>query len=550
MERLGRDAGWRSGFVPSRPEEDDSRDHNGPTLTKQADGTLHRDGPGQTESAVGGIMDGLWMPPTEDRMASRLDELHGHQYTTQRVVNALVRLDPDPGRKPSRAILPVLVGLVVTALVMVAVPIWGELSGHNAPSDLRDTSSVLVEKESGAQFVYTKADDQLHPVLNYTSGLLVSDGDGGDPVMVNRRRLAELRQDSGIAIGATLGIEGAPNALPRPDDLTRDPWQVCTRAGDQTDVFVGAGSVHDGHVLAGPSATGPGEALLVKGPVGSDPGIGADQAPVYLIFQNHKLSLRGSSATRTALGWSAEQAQSVSAAFLNTVPLGPDLVAPAIAGIGTRSRAVPDVVGRRYWAPGNGNAKQWAVVLRDRVEPITDVQQHLLSTTPGVGEAVEVSIADFARLPGIGLPVTDQPPAGLPTLVPNLATMSTAACAEVPDATAGVASIQVDPAMVAAAPAVKVTTDPAVGTGDVASRIGVLFGHGVLVRSAASPTAPAGSGAISIITDSGIRYPVPDQASLTKLGYGTTTPFAVPSTLVDLFPVGPPLSISAASRSH
>ncbi len=473
-------------------------------------------------------------------MATRLDELHGHQYTSQRVVNALIQLDPDPGRRPLRTGMPILIGLVITAMVLVAIPIWGKLTGQTGPVDLRQTSTVLIEKESGTQFVYTRADNQLHPVLNFTSGQLIADGDGATPVVVGRRRLAALRADSDVQLGVTLGIPEAPNSLPRPADLTRDAWQVCSRGvpagAPLTDLFVGDGAVYDGHALAGISATIPGESLLVQD----------SDHHVFLIFNGRKLPVPDPTVTLAAFGWSGRAIQLVSAGFLNALPAGPDLVAPDVAGLGTPSRVVRDPVGRLYQVVGT-RPSEWAVVLRDRVQPITEVQAQLLQASPayGVGEPDRMTVGEFARLPGIGAPIADPDLPGAPAFVPNLMAITTTVCARVSDSATGGSSIEVDPKTIPAPAAAKVDSAQA-----TASHISVPFGHGVLARSVSSPTAPATSDTVFVITDNGIRYPIADQTALTRLGYGASTPLPVPSALIALLPAGPALSTGEALRQR
>jgi hypothetical protein len=269
----------------------------------------------------------------------------------------------------------------------------------------------------------------------------------------------------------------------------------------------------------------------------------------FLIFGNHQLPIPDPTVIQAAFHWTAQQAQPVSAGFLRTLPFGPELKVPTFADAGTPSRVIHDTIGRLYEVPGPPTS-QWAVVKRDRVQPITDVQAQLMmaSPDPRVDEPAKVTTAQFARLPGIGDPVTDPASAGLPALIPTLVTMTATACARVPDAATGIASVQVDPKTAAAPVAAKTdraTTDPAKTPAD---RISVPFGRGVLVRNVASPTAPANSGTLVIITDSGIQYSIADQAAQAKLGYGNTTPLAMPSSLIDLFPAGPGLSTGAAAQ--
>src|SRR3712207_196593 len=109
-------------------------------------------------------------------MPSRQDQLHSYQYANQRVVAALISQDPDPARSPMRrAGMTALVSLLIAALAVGAVAVYGLLTGNGNTSP-RDSGVILQEKGTGAQFVFLKADNRLHPVLNYGSALLLADG--------------------------------------------------------------------------------------------------------------------------------------------------------------------------------------------------------------------------------------------------------------------------------------------------------------------------------------------------------------------------------------
>lgn len=472
-------------------------------------------------------------------MASRLDELHGHQYATQRVVNAVTRHDADPTMRRPRSLTLVLVGGMVAALVAVGTLVYNALTGQGGPRDLRNTATVLIEKESGAQFVYTKADGQLHPVLNYASGLLLAEGSGAAPTTVRRERLASLRRAAGIRVGTTLGIPDAPNALPRPADLARDAWHVCSElsggAAPRTSLLAGGAAVSGGRQLGGPAPTSPGEALLVQAP----------DRRVFVVFANAKFLLREPGIVLAAFGWTGRPRQPVSTGWINALPSGTDLATPSIAGLGEPSRAVRDTIGRLYRAPGP-RGDQWAVVRRDTVQPITDVQARLLQADPQtpVGQPVQVSTADFATLTSTADPAPDVAPDNAPAVVPALQSISSSACVRVDDAATGVAAVVVDPNPAGAPPAARASGGAPVPA--TADNVSVPFGRGVLVRAAASPTTPAGSGSVSIVTDAGIRYPIADNDALTRLGYGGRDPVAMPAELVALLPVGPALSTAAA----
>jgi hypothetical protein len=66
---------------------------------------------------------------------------------------------------------------------------------------------------------------------------------------------------------------------------------------------------------------------------------------------------------------------------------------------------------------------------------------------------------------------------------------------------------------------------------------GVLPGEGQLNAVAS---------ALSLITDQGVRYPVPSADVLTKLGYDATDIAPVPASIMQSIPQGPTLDPTAA----
>jgi hypothetical protein len=114
---------------------------------------------------------------------SRQDQLHSYQYSQQRVVAALVTHDPDPHRSPlRRAGSAALISLVVASLAVGGAAVYGLLKGRSSVEP-RNEAVVFLEKGSGARFVYLKSDDRMHPVLNYSSALLIANAT--EPKMVD-----------------------------------------------------------------------------------------------------------------------------------------------------------------------------------------------------------------------------------------------------------------------------------------------------------------------------------------------------------------------------
>src|SRR5690242_2782801 len=156
-------------------------------------------------------------------MASRSDQLHSHQFALQRAVGALAMRDPDQVSSPLRRIGgAVFASVMLAVLAVAAVGVYGVLRPGSG-SAWRNGGSIIIEKESGARFVYI--DGTLYPVLNSTSAMLILGT--GQAVQVSRKDLVDVPR------GTPMGIVGAPDPLPGPDQLTTGAWAVCSRAERQ-----------------------------------------------------------------------------------------------------------------------------------------------------------------------------------------------------------------------------------------------------------------------------------------------------------------------------
>ena len=98
-------------------------------------------------------------------MASRQSQLHSYQFATQRTVSALVTRDPDPAQPPFRRVGgSVFASLMVAILALGAVGIYGLIvSGGN--TTWRAEGAVVVERESGAKFVYINGQQLQEPYI-------------------------------------------------------------------------------------------------------------------------------------------------------------------------------------------------------------------------------------------------------------------------------------------------------------------------------------------------------------------------------------------------
>jgi type VII secretion protein EccB len=245
---------------------------------------------------------------------SRQDQLHSYQFTARRVVSAVVTGETDPAQSPFRRLAgSALVGALAAALSLAAVAAYGVLEPGGG-TGWRDSSAVVVEKETGARYVYL--DGALRPVPNYASALLIIGSGQAHTVSVSRRSIEDVPR------GAPLGIPGAPDSLPEAGRLLGGPWTMCTDPAGRSTLYIAA-PVPGGRPLA--------DAGLLVRPAGTAGG------EVWLLWHGHRH--RVTDFALGALAWRGAPVLGVAPGLLATVPVGPDLAAIPIAQRGRRSRA-------------------------------------------------------------------------------------------------------------------------------------------------------------------------------------------------------------------
>jgi type VII secretion protein EccB len=479
---------------------------------------------------------------------SRQDQLHSYQYSLQRVVAALVTHDPDPHRSPlRRAGTTALVSLVIAMLAVTGAAIWGALQGSTG-QNVKDPAVVFLEKGSGAQFVYLDSDKKLHPVLNYTSGLLVANATEPKVVNASRERLAD------VPLGDPLGIPDAPNSLPTSTDLLPAKWTICSQQPPTTtptaaprSLLAVGDQVTDGVLLPVPDTrTLPSQlrGLLVSDSTGQ----------TFLVYANRRFQIPSNRVqqTQTRFGW-LDPPLAVATAWINAVPAGPAFAPPTIPGWGDRSPVISDYeIGQILRIPGPSNGTdQWGVVMGDGVANITAVQALLMQTDPEGYDPKDMDANLYGNLPRSKTSLIGQgSAAGFPPAPPALlGRPREGVCLTYTGGSGadGNLSIRLDPTIPTGT---AVPTGSAVPGGVQVDVVHVPRGKGALVVAAASPSAPASTGTVSIVTDTGRRYPVASREILGKLGFAGVTPSQVPAQLIALLPAGPSLDAAKARESR
>lgn len=470
-------------------------------------------------------------------MPSRRDQLQSYQFLVQRVVAALVARDPDPNQSPFRRLVGATFGgVMVAVLIMAGAGVYGLVSPGGKTS-WKSGRAVIVEKETGTRYVYR--DGTLHPVVNYASALLIL-GNAAPTVSVSRNSLV------GVERGPRVGIPDAPDALPDPERLLDGEWTLCSQPErDDTGKLVTASVLSAGRRPDGGRDLGDRAVLVTEG-----------NGRLALIWNSHRYEIADADVALDALALGQEPQVPAGAALLNALPAGKRIETLAVPGIGTATAALAGArTGQVFVAETQGGEKQHYVALADVLQPITELQADLLLTDPatraaypgGRVEAGQLTPGQAAAAPQGRAPARgdEQPPARRPAMV-ELDRAETAVCAAFKDQRSAPRVL-----VGAGAPEGERAVQTARQTGEgtaLADRVLVEPGWGAVVE--AMPSADAERGTLHLVTDLGIRYPVPSAKVLAALGYAGVEPVRLPASLVVRVPEGPALDPAAAKSTN
>ncbi|MCU7825974.1 type VII secretion protein EccB [Kitasatospora sp. DSM 101779] len=464
-------------------------------------------------------------------MQSRRDQVQAHMFVLSRMASGMLRAEPDAPDTPNgRTTRGAVTGLALAVLVGLGIAVYGMISPGGNDSWATPGTLVVVE-ETGARYLYVGG--QLHPVLNDASARLVA-GDRMTVRQVSRRSLADAPR------GLPIGIVGAPDGLPQAADLAGGVWLVCgtARPGPAGTLAPRLG------LLVDPSTEGRAltrdQGLLVSRPDGS----------VHLLWQGQQLRVDTGNQALQALGYGGATPLPVRPGLLDALPAGPDLAAPPVPGRGEAGPALggkPTRVGQLFDGPGGAHY----LLTRGGLVPLTPTLYGLVLGDPRTQKdayggaapiAAPIGAMDLAGHTAPGAP----PGAGIPERPPALVVpqRGEGVCADVHAGsgppTTTVTVLAAEQAEAGRAPAVPAGT-PA-GACATADLIAVRPGRGALVRALSG----AGVGTAEyLVTETGVRYPLPSPAVAKQLGYGGRTPGGVPSAVLGLLPSGPALDPAA-----
>lgn len=471
-------------------------------------------------------------------MQTKRDQVQAHMFVMGRLTSAMLRADPDAPESPQgRTNRAVTISVLIAILLCAGAFVFGLLS-PGTKSSWRDPGTLIINKETGTRYLYLGG--RLRPVRNYTSARLLA----GDRMKVMTIGSKSLR---GTPHGSPVGISGAPDEPPGNDNLTGDPWQVCSgNTSGATGTTVAVGAQADGVGLKS------GQGLLVSGPDQND----------YLVWQGRRLRLDRKANAAEALGYGSTKPVPVSAAFLNSLPSGPDLAPPDVPGRGGQGPELGGLrtrVGQVFKAAAPGGAARYYLLREEGLAPLTATEAALVLGDPDTrlkayaGGAVSPANLGADALSGHLAPETPEVETGKrqPATPPDPVDLGAGQtpCVGVESGSDGtrvsVALIRdVDLGPTAQAPPEGLV--PACVT---VNRITVRPGGGALVHVLGAGGGEVGD-TLYLVTDTGMKYRLPAADSLKALGYSEGEARALPSSLLAMLPTGPDLTPQAASAGR
>ncbi|GAB2940660.1 type VII secretion protein EccB [Streptomyces heilongjiangensis] len=487
-------------------------------------------------------------------MQSKRDQVHAHTFMMGRLSSGLLTADPDAPESPlGRTTRGLVFGVLVTVLIGAGTIVYGLLRpGGN--DGWRDGEHLVVNRDTGARYLWTGTDGVLHPVRNYASARLI----GGPDLPTADVRTPSLRD---VPVGAPVGISGAPDSLPDSGGLDDGAWHLCVTGPD--------GALPDtSGVVADTGVDKPGTTTVVAGAPLDSRGIGGDRGVLvsgpdgteYLVWRGSRLPLDRASDARNALGYGSQRPMPVSAAFLDALAPGPALSPPAVPGRGEEGPVLggeASRIGQLFKVSVPGGDSTYHLLRKDGLVPLTRLGAALVLGDPATqkdayrGQSPEVrtvgadalrehrakgsATAGSAELP-------DAPP------LPQSAPRGSALCAQVDGDDGGARISTVFVPLTRLAPvAVSQGTDQPLKAACVPTDATVVRpGHGALVR-ALNASGAAHAGTTYLVADNGVKYRVPGKNALEALGYEAADIDSVPAPLLAALPTGADLDPRAAS---
>jgi len=508
-------------------------------------------------------------------------QVQAYRFVLRRMQSALVRKDAvmlhDPMRTHSRA---TVVGVCLAAVGLVGFLIWGILSPKPAaPTE----DGIVIGKPSGQVYVLiAKPDRKLIPVFNLASARLLLmaqqqastggeankvgglSGPGGttkvvSPTVVDDNELRDIPKNRKV------GIADGPELLPSADQRIDSVWTVCDQyILDQDLPDPTKDNKVETTVLAGVKDLGPeleqNQSLLVQAPDGV----------TYLVYRTPgTANLPNTSAVRAkvdldrpevraALDLTDIKPRVITTGMLNAIPEKTELRSPPINGRGTNSNINLDdadltKVGSVFKVERAGEATKFYVLLKDGIQSVKQSTADLIRFFDNPGAAT-IKAVNPDKVSGVAQPkeIDDSTYPERATEVLNPLKFPVACLGWSSKGDDEVTSVHIGTRVPGVAldsngspMSIPISTPSADGV-----RIDHFFmppGRGAVVRQATSPE-DFKTGQITLISDRGVKYGVPDAATANGLGLSDQKP--APESIVRLLPDGASLSVKDVMQSY
>ncbi|AWH96140.1 type VII secretion protein EccB [Dietzia psychralcaliphila] len=457
-------------------------------------------------------------------------QVDGHRFLSRRARHAVVARDVrmlhDPLRRQSTGLM---VGAVAAVLGCAGAAVLALLD----PTPDVDRAVLMVGRDSGQ--MYVRAGDTVHPVFNLASARLVT-GQPAEPTTVRDSDIAGTRR------GGLLGIPGAPSALPAHRDAggaAAVSWTVCDEVADADR---GRPRIISTSVVAREGAAGPG-----RDTAGDEVVLADQDGRGWLLRDGTRSRIDLSDGDLLAiLGLGGVAPRPVTAALIDPLPEVDPVVRPEIEMAGRPVDYGLDSlrIGQIFTvdtASGTGTY----VALADGVQEVGPVVADVIRSTSTVGAVVSVDPDRMGVPRSMALDV-DAFPADRPSV---LSTGDSPVLCVRDSAREGTMARRVT--VVAGAPAPPAAEARplagADGGGPAVDAVGIP-GGGLLVAAVGRGTSTRGA-VTTIVTDTGVRFDVPDPETAAVLGVGGT-PVPVDGAIIDRLPAGPRLDRDSALVSR
>ncbi|MBU3065398.1 type VII secretion protein EccB [Nocardia sp. NEAU-G5] len=453
-------------------------------------------------------------------------QVNGYRFLLQRFEHALVRRDVrmlhDPMRIQFRSMI---TGLVLAVLCTGGCAVLAFIH----PQGQVGEAKIIMGSDSGA--MYAMVGNTLHPVLNLASARLIT-GSSETPTSVKDSKLATLPR------GPLLGIPGVPGALPGPADHDRSDWTLCD------DISTGVKST----VLSGPPQLGP----MTRGVAADEALLVSQGRATYLVYdgKHARIDMRNT-AIVAALGLQGLRPRPISDGLLNATVAAPDLTAPAVPGSGAPSPVRwANVTAGAVIQVDNVGGTMLYVALPNGVQRLSPFAAQVVRTAGSMGltDIVRVPPDALAGVPVVDELAVDQFPAQQPRIVS--ADDEPVACVHWsrnrrnPSAQLELLVGKQVPLAENMHPVTLVDG----GRGQRADAAYIPPSTGEYVQVTGIDPNSARREVLFYITDTGVRFGIPDAATATMLGL--SSPKLAPWQIVSLLPAGPMLDRQSALVAH